>query len=180
MQSLDDELLVLNGRVHLARDVFRAHRRLRAAGFRYINLDLMVGLVGETDDRWRDTVRRVIALDPESVTIYQTEIPYNTKLYHDLASGALPVAPASWATKRRRLDEAFRELENAGYTVVNAYAAVKDPDRYRFHYQDELWRGCDMLGLGGGVLWLLRRDPLPERKRRSTTTRRRWKTIACR
>jgi oxygen-independent coproporphyrinogen-3 oxidase len=148
VQSFDDELLKLNGRVHLANDVTRAYQSIRDAGFEWVNLDLMVGLIGETEEKWCETVKRVIQLGPESVTIYQTEIPYNTTLFKDLESGTLPAKPVSWAIKRKRLDEAFRELERAGYTVVSGYAAVKDPEQHRFHYQDKLWHGCDMLGLG--------------------------------
>src|SRR5262249_50736212 len=39
-------------------------------------------------------------------------------------------------------------LERTGYTVSSAYSAVKDPSRHQFQYQNYLWRGGDMLGLG--------------------------------
>lgn len=148
VQSFDDGLLRLNGRVHLADDVVRAYSLIRQVDFAWVNLDLMCGLMGETEEKWQESVRRVIGLEPDSVTIYQTEIPHNTKLYHDLKAGDLPAAPLSWEIKRARLDEGFRELERAGYTVVSAYNAVKNPQRHRFLYQDYLWRGEDMLGLG--------------------------------
>ena len=150
VQSLDNTLLKLNGRIHLAEDVFRAYGMIRNAGFDWVNLDLMVGLIGETPELWYDTVRRAIDLGPDSITIYQTEIPYNTQLYRDLKNGQLPKAPVSWDIKRTRLDQAFAMLEDAGYTVVSAYAAVKNPTRHRFQYQEHLWRGGDMLGLGVG------------------------------
>ena len=148
VQSFDDELLRLNGRVHLAEDVARAYSLIRQADFAWVNLDLMCGLLGETEEQWQETVRRVIELAPDSVTIYQTEIPHNTQLYRDVKAGDLPAAPLSWDTKRDRLHAGFRELERAGYTVVSGYNAVKDPQRHRFLYQDYLWRGADMLGLG--------------------------------
>jgi oxygen-independent coproporphyrinogen-3 oxidase len=148
VQSFDDKLLKLNGRVHLAEDVTRAYSLIREADFGWANLDLMCGLLGETEEKWRESVRRVIELGPDSVTIYQTEIPHNTQLYRDLTAGALPAEPVSWDTKRARLDAGFRELERAGYTVVSAYNAVKDPKRHRFLYQDYLWHGAGMLGLG--------------------------------
>ncbi len=148
VQSFDDELLRLNGRVHLAEDVVRAYSLIRQADFAWVNLDLMCGLLGETEAQWRESIRRVIELAPDGVTIYQTEIPHNTQLYRDVKAGALATAPLSWDTKRVRLDEGFRELERAGYTIVSAYNAVKDPQRHRFLYQDYLWRGADMLGLG--------------------------------
>lgn len=148
VQSFDNELLKLNGRVHLMDDVSRAFDRIRRAGFDWVNLDLMCGLLGETEEKWHESIRRVIDLDPESVTIYQTEIPHNTQLYRDLKAGTLPAAVVSWEIKRSRLDEGFRMLEAAGYTVASAYHAVKDPKRHRFIYQNHLWRGDDMLGLG--------------------------------
>ena len=148
VQSFDNELLRLNGRVHLAEDVARAYSLIREADFGWVNLDLMCGLMGETEEKWRESVRRVIELGPDSVTIYQTEIPHNTKLYRNLKAGALPAAPIPWDVKRARLDEGFRELERAGYAVVSAYNAVKDPRRHGFLYRDFLWRGADMLGLG--------------------------------
>jgi len=148
VQSLDDELLKLNGRVHLREDVLRAYRMIQQTGFDWINLDLMCGLLGETDVTWRETVRQVIALAPESVTIYQTEIPFNTQLYRNLKSNTLPADTVPWNVKRARLDYAFNELDRAGYAVVSAYNAVRDPVKHEFQYQKHLWSGGDMLGLG--------------------------------
>lgn len=53
-------------------------------------------------------MRRAIDLDPEGVTIYQTEISHNTQLYCDLKTGTLLAASVSWAIKRPRLDEGFQ------------------------------------------------------------------------
>ena len=52
-------------------------------------------LLGETEEKWRESVRRVIELGPDSVTIYQTEIPHNTQLYRDLEAGDLPAGIAA-------------------------------------------------------------------------------------
>ncbi|MDP7254744.1 MAG: coproporphyrinogen-III oxidase family protein [Planctomycetota bacterium] len=147
VQSFDDELLRKNGRVHLSRDVYRAFAIIQEFGFEWVNLDLMAGMLGETRQDWRRTVSEAIRLNPDSVTIYQTEIPRNTQLYRDLVDGNLPAEPVDWDTKRERVDYAFGELERAGYTIVSAYNASKRPER-RFQYQEHLWRGGDMIGLG--------------------------------
>ncbi len=148
VQSFDDGLLRSNGRIHLSGDISRAYAQIRSAGFGWVNLDLMVGLLGETWEQWEDSVRRMIDLNPESVTIYQTEIPFNTQIYRDLQKGFVTEPVISWEIKRERLLYAFQELNKAGYSVASAYSAVKDPARHRFVYQDYLWRGDDMLGLG--------------------------------
>ena len=48
------------------------------AGFPNTNIDLISGMVGENWDNWRDTVRQTIDCSPDSVTIYQMELPFNT------------------------------------------------------------------------------------------------------
>lgn len=148
VQSFDDELLRVNGRIHLAADVERAYGLIREHRFDWVNLDLMVGLVGETEESWRRSVDRAMDLAPDSVTIYQTEVPYNTQLYRDWKDDKLPSDLIPWEVKRERLDYAFARLEAAGHAVASAYAAVRDPSRHLFQYQRHLWRGGDMIGLG--------------------------------
>ena len=148
VQSFDDELLQLNGRIHLRKDVLRAYALIEKAGFSSVNLDLMAGLMGESWESWCESLRRVIDLSPNSVTLYQTEVPHNTKLYRDIVTGQLQAELVPWSEKRKRIDYGFEQLEAAGYVVVSAYTAVKDPQRHPFVYQDCLWHGADMLGLG--------------------------------
>ena len=148
VQQLNDEVLRRNGRVHLERDVERAYAAIRHVGFDVVNTDLMVGLVGETQDTFDASLERVIEMAPESVTLYPLEIPRNTPLYRALRSGELEEDPASWAVKRSRMARGFARLERAGYTVRSAYAAVRDPQRHRFVYQDAQYHGADFIGLG--------------------------------
>ena len=151
VQQLDDRVLKLNGRVHLSRDVERVYDLTRRIGFEVVNLDLIVGLVGQTDDSFDRTIDRVIEMEPDSVTIYQLEIPFNTPLYRSLQAEAGPPPPADWATKRARLSRSFDRLERSGYTIRSAYAAVRDPHRHRFIYQDAQYRGADLLGIGASA-----------------------------
>lgn len=148
VQQLDDRVLRNNGRVHAVRDVLRAYAEIRRTGFATVNLDLIVGLVGETDDSFARSLEQTIELAPDAVTLYQLEIPYNTPLYRRVRYGTLPEEPADWPTKRDRLAWAFSRLEEAGYVVRSAYAAVRDPERHPFAYQDEQYRGADLLGIG--------------------------------
>jgi oxygen-independent coproporphyrinogen-3 oxidase len=148
VQQLNDDVLKSNGRVHLVRDVERAYTALRKTGFDIVNFDLIVGLVEETDNTFYGSLDQVIDMGPDSVTLYQLEIPVNTPLYRDLRDGKIDTPPAGWDVKRGRLKAAFAQLEQAGYTIRSAYAAVCDPDRHRFLYQDLQYQGADLLGMG--------------------------------
>jgi oxygen-independent coproporphyrinogen-3 oxidase len=149
VENFDDAVLERNGRAHRSPEIFRAWEAARGLGFPQINLDLIAGMVGETDENWRDCIRRTVELQPDSVTVYQMELPYNTTISRDLLQGTGQFGGvASWATKRAWVAEAFAALEAAGYQVGSAYTAVKDPSRTRFVYRDRLWEGADLVGLG--------------------------------
>ncbi|HEX8028203.1 MAG TPA: radical SAM protein, partial [Vicinamibacterales bacterium] len=150
VENFDDRILEVNGRAHRSPEIGRAYQFARSLGFPQINIDLIAGMLGETEANWRDCINRTLALDPDSVTIYQMELPYNTTISGDLLKGggqfAEPVA--DWATKRRWVQDAFAALERAGYTIGSAYTAVKNPATTKFVYRDRLWEGADLLGLG--------------------------------
>ena len=150
VENFDDRILELNGRAHRSPEIARSFEYARTLGFPQINIDLIAGMLGETDANWRTCIERTLALDPDSVTIYQMELPYNTTISSDILQGkgqfAEPVA--TWATKRRWVAEAFAALERAGYHVGSAYTAVKNPATTKFVYRDRLWEGADLVGLG--------------------------------
>ncbi len=150
VENFDDRVLELNGRAHRSGEIARAYSFARSLGFPQINIDLIAGMLGETEDNWRACVQRTIDLDPDSVTIYQMELPHNTTISRDLVQGTGQFADpvANWSTKRRWVADAFAALEAAGYSVGSAYTAVKRPERTRFTYRDRLWQGADMVALG--------------------------------
>ncbi|MHB8520325.1 MAG: coproporphyrinogen-III oxidase family protein [Limisphaerales bacterium] len=147
-QSLDDEILRRSGRDTTVADCLRAFRLARAAGFDEINLDLLPGLPGETDETWQRTIDQVLALAPDCITMYQLELTHNSGLYSSMKAGREIPLPA-WPNKRRWVDEAFRQCEESGYTIGSGYMAIRDPKRWRFVYTVEnFWHGADLLGLG--------------------------------
>ena len=149
IENFDDRILEINGRAHRSKEVWRAYERARAEEFDQINIDLIAGMLEETEENWHKNIEEVLKLSPDSITIYQMEIPYNTTIYKDMkASGALVAPVADWETKRRWVKEAFAELEKNGYTISSGYTAVKNPEKTKFIYRDALWGGADLVGLG--------------------------------
>jgi len=148
VQQLDDDVLRRSGRVHRVRDVMRAWTAARKAGFEVVNVDLIVGLPGETDASFASSLDRMIEMGPDSVTLYQLEIPHNTPLFRATRDGSESPGLAGWEVKRARLASGLSRLEAAGYTVRSAYAAVRDPGRHRFLYQDAQYRGANLIALG--------------------------------
>ena len=149
VENFNDHILGINGRAHRSKEVFRAYEFARGLGFDNINIDLIAGMLEETDENWSDCVDQVVDLSPDCVTIYQMEVPFNTGIFKNMKEeGKLSAPVADWPTKRRWVAEAYEKLEKAGYTITSAYTAVKNPETTKFIYRDRLWSGADMVGLG--------------------------------
>lgn len=148
VEHFDDEILSINGRAHKSPEIFRAYQWAREVGFPQINIDLIAGMLGETEDKWKYAVEKAIELDADSVTVYQMEVPFNSKIAKDALAHGGESEIASWATKRRWVDYAFRQFEAAGYVVSSAYTVVKPERHAGFVYRDSLWHGADLVGTG--------------------------------
>jgi len=148
IENFSDQLLEENGRAHLSKQVFDAWEWITAAEFPNVNIDLISGMVGETWDNWKENIRKTIELSPESVTIYQMELPFNTVYSKDILGNQIETPVADWPTKRGWLNYAYDELQAAGYSISSAYTLVKDPAKVNFSYRDNLWQGSDLLATG--------------------------------
>ena len=57
VENFSDDLLELNGRAHRSPEIRRAYDYARSLDFPQINIDLIAGMLGETDDNWRACIR---------------------------------------------------------------------------------------------------------------------------
>ncbi|MDA1044781.1 MAG: coproporphyrinogen-III oxidase family protein [Verrucomicrobia bacterium] len=169
IENFSDDVLEINGRAHRSDAVYAVYDFARKIGFPQINIDLISGMLNETEENWKYCIEQTIALSPESVTIYQMEIPYNTTIFKRMkAEGALTAPVADWPTKRAWVKYAFEQLEQNGYEIVSGYTAVKRNRDMKFIYRDELWQGADLLSVGvasfghiGGVHYQNQQDMAP-------------------
>lgn len=78
-QSMDDRVLLQNGRGHTAKDVQAAAKLIKVHGFS-LGLQMMTGLPGDSDDGAINTARQLADLQPDCVRIYPTLVIENTPL----------------------------------------------------------------------------------------------------
>ena len=148
IENFNDDVLSENGRAHLSKEIFRVEPWIKDLKFDQLNIDLIAGMVGESWETWKDTVRKAIEYDADSVTTYQMELPFNTVYSKEILAGSRKSMVADWATKREWNDYAMEELIRAGYEISSAYTMVKNGKGSAFVYRDALWHGSDMVATG--------------------------------
>lgn len=79
-QTMNDDVLKEIGRRHTAEDTEKAFRLAREHGFDNINTDLIAGLPGDDFERFKATLKRVLALNPESVTVHSLSMKRSSTL----------------------------------------------------------------------------------------------------
>lgn len=151
VQSFDDVLLKRIGRIHTADEAEDAFLLARRAGFRNINMDLMYGLPGQTEEQWHHTVERALSLEPEHLSLYQLIPEPSTLLVRQMEAGLVPPVDEDGAAE---WFDAQREwLKAAGYHQyeISNYAR----EGYESKHNQLYWTLDDYLGLGlGATGWL--------------------------
>jgi oxygen-independent coproporphyrinogen-3 oxidase len=147
IENFNDSILAENGRAHLSKEIYQVLPWIKELGFAQLNIDLIAGMVGETWQTWRENVSRTMETEPDSVTIYQMELPVFTRMLSEQSQGE-PLHVADWQTKREWHKYAIEQLTQAGYQISSAYTMVNKDKPAKFVYRDSVWRGSDMIGAG--------------------------------
>lgn len=148
VEHFNDDILKENGRAHLSHEIYRVWPWVKALDFAQVNIDLIAGMVGETWDTWKFAVDEAIKFEPDSITIYQLELPFNAVYSEHIRHGE-QINVADWKTKRAWHKYAIDQLSAAGYDVSSGYTMVRKSGKtQKFVYRDALWRGADMVAAG--------------------------------
>ena len=82
-QTLNNEVLKEIGRKHTAEQVLEAYALARKLGFNNINMDLIAGLPSDSFDSFKNTLDRIIELDPDGITVHALTIKRSAGLYQN-------------------------------------------------------------------------------------------------
>lgn len=82
LQSTEDRLLKKIGRIHNYNDFLATYNLAREVGFDNINVDLMIGLPGQTIEDVKSSLNKVINLNPSHISVYSLIVEENTIIYN--------------------------------------------------------------------------------------------------
>jgi len=141
-----DELRQLE-RIHDYFDVIEAVTWARRAGFDNLNLDLIFGLPEQSLDRWQATVKLILGLRPEHLSLYALTVEHGTPFGRWAKRGMLPVPDPDAAAEM--YEWAGEALEAAGFKQYEISNWAR-PGRECLHNLT-YWRNEPYLGFGAGA-----------------------------
>ncbi|PKW14929.1 radical SAM family heme chaperone HemW [Saccharopolyspora spinosa] len=157
MQSAAEHVLRVLERRHTPGRAVAAVGEARAAGFDHVNLDLIYGTPGETDDDLRASLEAVLSTGVDHVSAYALIVEDGTAMARKVRRGELPMPDDDVLADRYELiDGALGEAGLGWYEVSNW---ARD-DAARCRHNLGYWQGGDWWGAGpgahshvGGVRW---------------------------
>ncbi|MDA3646603.1 radical SAM family heme chaperone HemW [Saccharopolyspora indica] len=157
MQSAAEHVLRILERRHTPGRAVAAAREARAAGFEHVNLDLIYGTPGETDDDLRRSLDAVLSTGVDHVSAYALIVEDGTAMARKVRRGELPMPDDDVLADRYELiDRTLAEVGLRWYEVSNWASDDAAACRHNLGY----WQGGDWWGAGpgahshvGGVRW---------------------------
>ena len=89
LQSADNAELQRLGRIHTYEEFLKCYQGARMEGFKNINIDLISGIPGQSFESWKKTLRSVLMLKPEHLSIYDLIVEEGTPFYEMQEAGTL-------------------------------------------------------------------------------------------
>jgi oxygen-independent coproporphyrinogen-3 oxidase len=156
VQSFRDAELQRLGRIHSAARAVEAFSDARRSGFDNISLDLMMWLPQQTRDEWRESVERLIDVQPDHASLYLLELYPNAPLKEEMARSGWSLAPDEDAAEMYLWSLA--RLDGAGYRhyEISNVARPGRASRHNMKYwTDGAWLGfgCGAHSTRAGVRW---------------------------
>lgn len=150
VQSLNASELKAIGRIHSAEQAMLAVAQAKAAGFS-TSCDVMCGLPGQTLDTFAETLRSLVTLNPDHVSVYPLQLEEGTPLARMEEAGDVEVPDEDF--QAQCMDLAAEVLEEAGYERYEVASYAKPGHRCRHNIA--YWTGKPYLGLGRSAASML-------------------------
>ncbi|MDH6118722.1 putative oxygen-independent coproporphyrinogen III oxidase [Kitasatospora sp. GAS204A] len=163
MQSARPHVLKVLDRHHTPGRPEACVAEARAAGFEHVNLDLIYGTPGESDEDWRASLAAAIGAGPDHVSAYSLIVEEGTRLAGRIKRGELPMVDDDVHADRYLIAE--QALAAAGYHWYEVSNWATD-EAARCRHNELYWTGADWWGAGpgahshvGGVRWWNAKHP---------------------
>lgn len=147
LQSTNDDILKQIGRIHTYEQFLQNYNIARQIGFKNINVDLMLALPNQTIEILDESIDKLVALNPEHISVYSLILEEETPLYNLVQKGKVVLINDElernmyWNTKKK--------LEKSGYEHYEISNFAKKG--YNSKHNTNCWEQKEYIGFGAAA-----------------------------
>jgi oxygen-independent coproporphyrinogen-3 oxidase len=161
MQSFYEDELAFLGRIHDGTQAVRCFEMARSAGFDNVSVDLIYSLPGQTRARWKENLRKALALQPDHISAYGLIVEDHTPLARMVAARQVSPNPAEAEAELYELTMAMLDAHGYEHYEVSNYARPG----FRSRHNDNYWHHGRYLGFGPSAHSFWKDDAMPDGRR---------------
>lgn len=147
VQTFNDDLLKVLGRLNSSEDSFRVYKEARELGFKNISLDLMFSLPDQSMENLKDDLKKIIKLNPEHISIYSLIWEEGTKFWELREKGELKELDEDLESDM--FEEIIKNLEENGYEHYEISNFAKKG--FRSKHNVNYWKNGEYAAIGIGA-----------------------------
>ena len=144
LQETHDRILKNIGRIHTYENFLNTYNLARKIGFNNINVDLMLGLPGQTLLDLNESLDNVIKLNPEHISVYSLILEEGTPLYFKVSNHQVQLPDDE--LERKMYWKVKEKLQKAGYIhyEISNFAKLG----YESKHNLSCWNQEEYIGVG--------------------------------
>lgn len=148
LQATQDELLRKIGRIHTYQDFLETYNMAREeVGFQNINIDLMINLPDQTIENVKESLKRIIELNPEHISVYSLIVEEGTPMEQMIKKGETKLA--SDDEERKMYWKVKNVLEKHKYIQYEISNFAKPG--FKSQHNWDCWSQKEYIGIGLGA-----------------------------
>ena len=144
LQETNNELLKKIGRIHTYEEFLKTYNLARKIGFKNINVDLMIGLPNQSISDIKNSLYKIITLNPEHISVYSLILEEGTKLYSKYENKEIELPDEE--LERNMYWYVKNTLENDGYIHYEISNFCKKG--YQSKHNISCWKQEEYIGFG--------------------------------
>ena len=144
LQSANDYILNEIGRIHNFNQFLDTYKWAREAGFKNINVDLMIGIPNQTIDDVKTSLEKVVSLKPEHISVYSLIVEDETPMKKLIESGKLKLPDEEDERNQYKYTKNFLELNGYKHYEISNFAKPGFESKHNLN----CWEQKQYIGLG--------------------------------
>ena len=144
LQTTNDNLLKIIGRIHTYEEFLETYKLAEEVGFKNINVDLMIGLPSQTIQDLKDSLNKVIKLEPKHISTYSLILEENTVLEKLVESGKLILPDEDMERQMYWYVKNTLELNGYNHCEISNFAKEGFESKHNLN----CWEQKQYIGLG--------------------------------
>ncbi|MDD4084965.1 MAG: coproporphyrinogen dehydrogenase HemZ [Acidaminococcaceae bacterium] len=81
-QTFSEKTLSITGRKHTVQQIYDAYNLIRKAGFKSVNMDMIIGLPGENSQTIKQSFEKLLDFAPENLTVHMLSLKKQSLLFN--------------------------------------------------------------------------------------------------